>query len=244
MNKKITITAIACMLLAASYAPVFAQNTKATVAPTKAEEKDATDEADVSDDAKKAVEELKEKVESKVSELSKTNTKTRSGFITAIKDETLTFEGENGSFTTTLDKDVTTVYRISGTSRSELEADDLKKGDYILVSGPEIGNEVTANTIHVDERYIAKSGKIIEVNSDDFYVKIMTLEKDEFIIDIEKSTTSQILDIKTLALETAGFSKLKEGDNLHFVAKKGLDKGQTRFSATKTIIIPQEYFIK
>ncbi len=244
MNKNITITAIALMLLATGSIPVFAQTgTKATIAPTKADI-EASDEAEVTDEARKAVEELKEKVESKVSELSKTNVKTRSGFITSIKEDTLTVEGEAGSFTTTIDGDLTTVYRISGTSRSEIESDDLKKGDYILVTGPEIGNEVTANTIHVDERYFAKSGKIIEVNSDDFYVTILTLEKDEFIIDIERGTTSQILDIKTLALETAGFSKLKEGDNLHFVAKKGMDRGQTRFSATKTIIIPQEYFIK
>lgn len=235
---------IAGVLVLSGIAPVVAQTN--TPKPTVAEsnDEDASDEASAAEETKKAVEELKEKVESKVTELKNNNLKTKSGFITAIKANKVTVETEAGPFDTEIDSDVTTVYRISGTSRSEIKAEDLKKGDYVLVSGPEIGNEVTANTIYVDEHYISKSGKIIEVNADDFYIKILTAEKDNYIIDIERATTSQILDIKTLKLDTAGFSKLKEGDNIHFTAKRGMDKKQTRFSALKTIIIPQEYFIK
>ena len=63
-------------------------------------------------------------------------------------------------------------------------------------------------------------------------------------MDIENKTSQQILDIKTLELSSAGFSKLKEGDNVHFVAEKSTDEGDMRYTATKTIVIPQEYFIK
>lgn len=238
MNKNIALFMLIGLVTVSGMSPVIAQ----TKAPAAAEEKEASDEATESE--KNAVQELKEKVESKVTELKNNNLRTKAGFITAIKDKKVTVESDAGPFTIELDEDVTSFYRISGTSRAEIKSDDLEKGNYILVTGPEIGNEITANTVHVDEHYIAKSGKIIEVNADSFYVKIRTLEKDDYIIDIERATTSQIIDIKTLELSTAGFSKLKEGDNLHFVAKKGQDKKQTRFSAVKLVIIPQEYFIK
>lgn len=239
MYKKVTLLLILTLLSVSNITPVLAQTTKPTATP--AEDKEASKEASTE---KNAIEELKNKVESKVTQLKNTNLKTKAGFITTIKDNTITIQTDSGNATVEIDKDVTTFYKINGASRSEIKSDDMVKGNYILATGPEIGTEITANTVHVDEHYIAKSGKIIEVNSDDFYIKIMTQEKDNYIIDIESSTTSQILDIKTLKLDTAGFSKLKEGDNIHFVAKKGMDAKQTRFSAVKTIIIPQEYFIK
>lgn len=239
---------LAGVLVLSSFVPVIAQDeeptSEPTTRPTVAKAEPTTAAEKTAEDTKKAVEELKDKVESKVTELKNNNLKTKSGFIVTIKDNKVSVDSEAGAFDIAIDPDVTTVYRISGASRSEIKADDLEKGDYILVSGPEIGNEVTANTIYVDEHYISKSGKIIEVNSDDFYIKILTAEKDNYTIDIERATTSQILDIKTLELSTAGFTKLKEGDNIHFTAKRSMDKKQARFSALKTIIIPQEYFIK
>lgn len=192
----------------------------------------------------KAIDDLKKKVESKVTELKATNKKTLAGFITNIKDKKITIQSDTDTFDIETDADVTTVYKISGSSTSEVELDTLKKGDYILVNGPEIGKSVTANAIYLDEHYISKSGKIVEVNADNFYIKVTTLEKDTYTLDIERTTTSQLLDIKTLKLGTVGFSKLKEGDNIHFTAKKGSDKAETRFSTIKAIIIPQEYFNK
>jgi cold shock CspA family protein len=238
MNKNIALFILIGLVSVSALSPALAQ----TKTPTSAPEKEASEEADTEET--NAVKELKEKVESKVTELKNNNLRTKAGFITTIKDKKVTIESEAGPFTIEVDDDVTSFYRISGASRSEIKSEDLEKGNYILVTGPEIGNEITANTVHVDEHYIAKSGKIIEVNVDSFYVKIRTLEKDDIIIDIERGTKSQIIDIKTLELSTAGFSKLKEGDNLHFVAKRGQDKKQSRFSAVKIIIIPQEYFIK
>jgi hypothetical protein len=191
-----------------------------------------------------AIDDLKKKVESKVSQLKNSNKKTIAGFVTNIKGTKVSIQSDTESYDIDIDKDVTTVYKVNGSSTSEVDADTIKKDDYLLVNGPEIGKSVTANAIYIDEHFISKSGKIIEVNSDNYYIKVSTLEKDTYTLDIERSTTDQMLNIKTLKLEPVGFSKLKEGDNIHFTAKKGTDKDENRYSAVKTIIIPQEYFNK
>lgn len=191
-----------------------------------------------------AIDDLKKKVESKVSQLKNSNKKTIAGYVTAVSDKKVSIQSDTDSYDIDIDKDVTTVYKINGTSTSEVEASTIKKDDYLLINGPEIGKSVTANAIYIDEHYISKSGKIIEVNSDNYYIKVTTLEKDTITLDIERGTTDQMLDIKTLKLDTVGFSKLKEGDNIHFTAKKGAGKDDNRYSAIKTIIIPQEYFNK
>lgn len=195
------------------------------------------------DKTEAAVEELKEKIESKVSKL-KENGKHRAGYVTEVKGSKLRVQTESGDVQVELDSDVTEAFRIDGTKAAELKTSDIKKGDYIIVVGPEIGTSITANKVYVDQQYLVRSGKIIEVNSDSFYIKVQTLEKDIYTLDIERSTVQQLMDIKTLELSKVGFSKLKEGDSIHFTAKRGMDLKQLRFSALRTIIIPQEYFIK
>lgn len=249
-NKFVTFAVTLSLIVSVGAMPVLAQTKTATSSATADDETDEdtspTPTKKVSQEEKEkveAIEEIKDKVESKVSQLT-SNNKSRAGFIMTIEDDKMTLEGENGNFDVEVDKDVTTSYRIEGGKTSEVDFEDVKKGDYVLVSGPEIGSTITANAIYIDEHFFVKSGKIIEVNSESFYIKVQTLEKDQFILDVERSSTQQILDIKTLELESVGFSKLKEGDNIHFVAKRGPDKKQTRFSIVKSVIIPQEYFIK
>lgn len=225
---------------------VYAQNTNRPGATSPTAEPEATkapEKKTEENSVEESVQELKEKVESKVSELSE-NRKTYAGVVLEVGDDTMKIESEYGEYTIDIDTDLTKAYRIASGSTSEIKLADIEKSDYILVSGPEIGNTITANAIYVDEQFVVTSGKIVEVNSDSFYIRVQTLAKDSYILDIEQKTTQQILNIKSLELETAGFSKLKEGDNVHFVARKGTQKDQSRYSAVKTIIIPQEYFIK
>lgn len=90
-----------------------------------------------------------------------------------------------------------------------------------------------------------KSGKITEVNKDDYYIKVITSTKDTITLDIENATSMTMMDIKSLEAAKVGFSKLKEGDTIHFTVKRtGDEKEQNRYSAERLLIIPQEYFLK
>jgi hypothetical protein len=92
--------------------------------------------------------------------------------------------------------------------------------------------------------YAVLSGKITDINKDDFSIKVSTTDKDTYTLDIENSTNQTLMDIKTLELDKIGFSKLKEGDTIHFVIKKTGTEKEKRFTAIKLVIIPQEYFQK
>jgi len=104
---------------------------------------------------------------------------------------------------------------------------------------------ITANEIYVDEKYLAKVGRVTEIDSVNYTLKLMTPEKENYNLDIESSTKQSILNIKTLDVEKSGFSKIKEGDMIHFVVKKtAYEQKDNSYSAIKILTIPQEFFIK
>lgn len=193
----------------------------------------------------KEVQNLKDKIADKVAELRKKDRKAVSGMITAIKDNTITIKtSDEAEYEVKRDETLTKIYQVTSTKK-EIKFADLEKGDYIIATGPILDKSVDANTIYRDVQYVVKSGKITEVNKDDYYIKVITSAKDTYTLDIENKTTQYLMDIKTLDQTKVGFSKLKEGDVVHFTAKNdGTQKEANRFSAERILIVPQEYFQK
>ncbi|EKE14390.1 MAG: hypothetical protein ACD_12C00530G0001 [uncultured bacterium] len=105
-------------------------------------------------------------------------------------------------------------------------------------------NIITANVVLIDENFLVDSGKITEINKESYNIKVLTSDKNTYSLDIETGTKQYMVNIKTLLRETIGFSKLKEGDTVHFVVKKTGKEKNNNYSAVKILIIPQEYFIK
>ncbi len=227
----LTILFLGLLILSA---PVMAQDASSS---SKAKEDSAIEE--------QQIKQLKDKIATKVAEINEKNNRAISGIITSIKDKSIVFKNDENSYEGKTDETITKYFRISGNKKTELKFADLKKGDYILVNGLVNDSKIDANFIYVDESYLVKTGKVSEVNSDNYYLKVVTNEKENYTLDIESYTKRQMLNIKTLQLETIGFSKIKEGDTIHFVIKAGTDTAEkNRFSAQKILIIPQEFFIK
>ena len=149
-----------------------------------------------------------------------------------------------------IDPDLTKFYQVSGGQKKEVKSDAVKKGTYIIVTGLIKDKTIEANFIYLDELFVVGSGKVTEVNSQDFFIGVVTIDKENYKLDVETFTKQQMLNIKTLSVETVGFSKIKEGDTIHFVVKKtesnsaDAEKELNRFAAQKILIIPQEYFQK
>lgn len=201
--------------------------------------------ASPSSSEEKQIIELKEKIASKVAQLQKENTQARSGYITEIKDSFISLQDQkNDLYQIKLDPVITKYYQIVDTSQKEIEKKDLAKDQYVIVDGLINGNQIEANAIFVDENFLINAGQITEINKNDYSIKVLTLEKEGLTLDIETYTKKFLLNIKTLKLETIGFSKIKEGDTVHFVIKKQGRKPIDRASALRLIIIPQEFFIK
>jgi hypothetical protein len=193
----------------------------------------------------KDVQALKEKIANKVSEIRKKDNKAFSGDVIDNKDNLITIKTEDGSdYQVRVDDTLTKYYQIAGSQKKEIKIDDIKKGNYIIITGVLTDKIIDANLILIDEQYLILSGKISEVINETYSLKVITADKDTYTLDIETYTKQQIINIKTLEIEQIGFSKIKEGDTIHFVVKAEADNKDNKYSAQKILIIPQEYFIK
>ncbi len=210
---------------------VKAASPSASLSPTTVEDKE--------------VKALKERVANKVKELTK-DTKAVAGFVQETKDSQITIKTADDKVSVVkIDTDLTKYYQITGTTRKEIKLTTIKKGDYAIISGPAIGETITANVIYIDERLEVRSGKVTEVSTDDSTIKVVTTEKDSITITITRSTKLLQMDIKTLDTSSTKLSKVKEGDTIHFVySVDPTAKDPAKVTALKVLVIPQEFFQK
>lgn len=192
----------------------------------------------------KDIQQLKNKIANKVSEIRKKNNKAVSGFVVSNDGNKIKINNDGEENEVKLDDTLTKYFKIIGAQKKEIKADDISKNDYVIVSGVVSDNIITANVVLVDENFLADSGKIIEVIKDSYSIKVLTSDKNTYSLDFETNTKQFMVNIKTLDLEKVGFSKIKEGDTIHFVVKKTGEEKNNSYSAVKILIIPQEYFIK
>jgi hypothetical protein len=194
--------------------------------------------------SEKEVEILKEKIASKVAQLRQENNQAVSGKIINLSENQIEIKDNNDKkILIKLDPTLTKYYRIKNNQKKEINLSDLEKNNYVVVSGITTDKGINANLIFIDEKYLVEFGRVIEINKDSYWLKINTITNENIILDIETYTKQLMLNIKDLQLEKTGFSKIKEGDMINFVAKDEKNENN-RFSAQKIIVIPQEYFLK
>lgn len=181
--------------------------------------------------SEKDIEILKEKIASKVAELRQENNQAFSGRIININNKQIEIKDNNEQkILVKLDESLTKYYQIKNNQKKEINFSDLKKDDYIIVTGIATDKEINADSIFIDEKYLVDFGQIIEINRQEYWLKVLTLTNENLILDVETFTKQVILNIKNLQLETIGFSKIKEGDMINFVVKDEKSK-RDRFSA-------------
>ena len=195
----------------------------------------------------KDIQQLKDKIANKVSEIRKKNNKAISGFVLSNDGNKMIINNNGEENQVKFDDTLTKYFKITGAQKKEIKTDDVAKNDYAIISGVMADNIITANVVLIDENFLVDSGKITEINKDNYNIKVLTSDKNTYSLDFETNTKQFMINIKTLDLERVGFSKVKEGDTVHFVVKKTGNSpsgGNNNYSAIKILIIPQEYFIK
>lgn len=234
--KKIIVISFAIFLAVVIQSNVFAQikvtpTPGITITPTK-------------NPQNKQIDDFKEKLASQVAKLSEKNKKAVAGIVESVNDKKIKVKTDDeGEYDVKIDPELTKYYVIVGAGKQEKDLSTLKKDAYVIVGGTLVDRVIDGNVIYQDEQFIVDTGKITSVNTDDNSLDIVTLAKENYTLDIETTTKMQIMDIKSLELGKTGISKIKEGDSIHFVAKKAT-KIKNRFSAVRILIVPQEYFIK
>ncbi len=219
------------------------------VIPTKTATDSSETKEKVSDSDKqeeKEIEDLKDRIETKVSETRKENNKAVAGIIEKKNNDSLTIKSsDEEEYNIIIDKALTKYFQINNDNKQEIDFENIEKEDYIIVTGEINDKEVLANFIYIDESYLVDLGNITETNNDDYYIKVLTTAKEDYTLDIESYTKQLILNLKSLEFEKMGFSKIKEGDTIHFVVKQsGQKQEDNRYSAVRILIIPQEYFMQ
>lgn len=202
----------------------------------------ATESSNIS----KEVQKLKNNLVNKVAQIQKKELRVIVGKVTEVAKTSVKVTAEDATvYTVSLDDVVTKYFSLKTGVKKELEASNVIKGDYVIVAGIVSGTKVTANSIYVDTQVIVGTGNVATLDKNDFSLVVNSFTRERYTIDIESATKIALLDSKTLELETAGFSKIKEGDAVHFVLKvTGKEQEKNRYSAQKLLIIPQEYFQK
>ena len=215
---------------------VIGQTTTST--PTVSPKITSTDES--------AIQNLKEKVANKVAEIRKKNNKAVAGRVIDISESTIKIiTGDQSDFDIKLQESgLTKYYQITGAQQKEINSEDIEKDDYVITTGVINDKTITANSVFTDQQFLSGNGKISEVKVDDYTIKVMAADKTVYTLSIETSTKQQIVNIKTLEMEQIGFSKIKEGDSIHFVVKVNGYEENNEYSVQKILIVPQEYFIK
>lgn len=194
---------------------------------------------------------LREKIATKVEEMRKKDQRAYAGKIQKIEDTSITIASTQGNDEKALlikiDETLTNIYRIAGTTSKEIKKSDLKKDDYVIVTGQQLNEGIEADSIHIDEEFIVSTGSIIEVSKESFFLKVVTNDKEEYTLDIQNSTRQFMYNMKTKENERTGFSKLKEGDAIHFVVSKtnpGDSTEKNRYDAVRILVIPQEFLVR
>lgn len=189
---------------------------------------------------------LKEKVANKVAQLSKQNHKAAAGYVTTIKGDQITITSrEDTKHTIKADLVLTKVFQISAGKKTEIKYEDIEKNDYIIISGPTIGDTINANVIYVDERLEVRDGKVAEIDAINSTIKVISTEKDNYTLNVLRTTKISLIDSSTLAIEKTTLAKMKEGDTIHFTYSHDPEsKEEFTVDTQKIVIIPQEYFQK
>lgn len=225
-TRYIVLTLVMSAVIFGNTAPVYGQSPSPTAAKPI-------------DDTLKII---KEKIEDKVDEINKSSKKVIAGVLSKIDDDVLELQQTDGRmYKVNIDETVSKFFTASTKKLTEAEKSDLEKGDLLVVLGPVIEDQISANKIIRQPNYITAQGEITNVDADNFVIDIVTSNKDEVSLDVEQGTTQQIMDTKTLELSKAGFSKYKIGDKIHAVYIAPSKEGD-KASTIRTLIIPQEFF--
>lgn len=191
------------------------------------------------------VEELKERLATKVAELKNFKRRAIFGTVGEVTITTITVETKTSKVKIELTDELTVIQYIRG-RRTLITNDDIGTGDFVTVYGD---YDESLDLLRAKVFYIQGplptivSGKVREINRADFTLMLIAQDNREYIVDIETTTDTQLYTERD-GLTESGFSKVRVGETLHIVGSALNDK-ENRFSADRildlgTIVAPAE----
>lgn len=186
-------------------------------------------------DKLKQIKELKEKIATKVAQLREKEKVGLLGTVAKIDKTTITLSTAKGDSGVTFSDD-TIFYQIDGNTKKEISIKNIEEADTISVFGYSNDDKTltSAKYIYLHSPSIHISGKISEIDKENFTITVIEKEK-EITVDIEKYTTSMVLDKNKNSLVKIGFSKLSLDSLAHIIGVANA-KEKNRISANRIYI--------
>ena len=215
----ILIAFLALAMIAARLAGVWAQ-----ASPT----------ATPSSDKAKQIEDLKDRLATKVAELTQTQKRAIYGVVKTISISSATIETATKDVKIELVDSLTIFQNLKG-KRTKLTLDDLAKGDTVTVFGD---YEVTLDLLKASVIFIQDplpvrvAGVVTATDSSQFTLTVQPGQGPAVTVDIERTTKTMLWD--GTSLTKSGFSKIQIGARVHVVGS-AVAKKENRISAARIL---------
>lgn len=191
---------------------------------------DATPSSTVIDNLKK-IQNLKEKIATKVAEIRQ---KEKTGIFGIIKkidktQITVTAKNQDKSFTLTED---TIYYSLTDGTKKESSLKNLKEKDSITIFGyyDEGKTVLSAKYIYIEKPNLHLTGKIADIDKTNYTLTLKD-PRGNTLVDIENFTKMSVFS-KEKGLVKIGFSKLNIGNTIHLIASQNA-KEENRVTALR-----------
>lgn len=184
----------------------------------------------------KQVEDLKERLATKVAQLRQTQRKAIAGTVKSVTTTTATLETNIKDIKLELNDNLIVIQYLKG-KRTKLTIDDLSKGDNVVVFGE---YDPTLDLIQAKVIFIAAAsvnqrvrGIVTNIDRNLYTLTLQSADKTDYTIDIE-GTTKTSLWTKDDGLVKSGFSKITTGDILEVLGAQ-TTKEKNRLSAVRIL---------
>ncbi len=184
----------------------------------------------------KQIEDLKERLATKVAELRQTQRRAIFGTVKSVSISTVTIETKTKDVKIELTDEVKVVQYLKGV-RTKLTAADLEKGDQVVVFGDYDGtlDILKASVIFIQSTLPFRiAGTVTDVNKTEYTITVKTSDGQSYVVDMETATKT-VLWNTTGGIQKGKFSTIAVGDIVH-VAGVGTPKNN-RFSADRVLDI-------
>lgn len=205
--------------------PVYAQTASATATPA--------------DEKSQQIEDLKDRLATKVAELRQSKRMAAYGTIKSISISTFVVETKTKDLKIELTDDLTVFQMLKG-KRSELNTDNLEKGDIVTVFGE---YDTTLELLQAKVVFIESTkpiqimGTVKETDKKEYTITVEATDKTTYTVDFETTTKTNLWNGTTL--EKGGFSSFITGDVV-FITGTAVPKKENRLSATRITDIPSQ----
>lgn len=186
------------------------------------------------------INDLKEKIASRVAQLKLVERRGVIGTVTDVSDTQITLSDLKDNIRLV---DVDELTKFSSPSvKGTFGISDIAKGMTLRALGlyNKDSRRLLARFIDTVNPYIALSGTIISVDSENFTIKITTEGEKQYLIDIENITKTYSYT-KEDGKQKSGFSKIQEGERIYvvgFLDIKSKSANQKPVTASRVLLFP------